>query len=76
MVQWPALFHILATRAEGPPHVRMTGLGSSMELLVETGNQLSNFARRLGMHFEFNPVDNKCGDIADISKLHMRRGEL
>ncbi|XP_073051062.1 scarecrow-like protein 23 [Primulina eburnea] len=74
-LQWPALFHILATRAEGPPHVRMTGLGSSMELLVETGNQLSNFARRLRMYFEFHPVDKKCGDIADISQLHMRRGE-
>ncbi|XP_073138334.1 scarecrow-like protein 23 [Henckelia pumila] len=74
-LQWPALFHILATRAEGPPQVRMTGLGSSMELLVETGTQLSNFARRLGMYFEFHPVDKKCGEITDISKLHMRRGE-
>ncbi|KAI3449793.1 hypothetical protein Pfo_006458 [Paulownia fortunei] len=74
-LQWPALFHILATRAEGPPHVRMTGLGSSMELLAETGKQLSNFARRLGMYFEFHPVDKKCGDIVDISVLQIRRDE-
>lgn len=39
-LQWPAFFHILATtRLEGPPEVRMTGLGTSMELLVETGNR-------------------------------------
>ncbi|KAL0459382.1 UNVERIFIED_CONTAM: protein SCARECROW [Sesamum latifolium] len=74
-LQWPALFHILATRAEGPPHVRMTGLGSSMELLAETGKQLSNFARRLGLCFEFHPVDKKCGDIVDISLLQVRTGE-
>ncbi|GMI78283.1 hypothetical protein HRI_001497600 [Hibiscus trionum] len=40
-LQWPALFHILAMRIEGPPHVTMTGFGSSMELLVETRKQLS-----------------------------------
>ncbi|KAL8530247.1 hypothetical protein ACS0TY_007336 [Phlomoides rotata] len=74
-LQWPALFHILATRAEGPPHLRMTGLGASMDLLVETGKQLSIFARRLGMHFEFYPLDTKCGDIVDFSVLQIRRGE-
>ncbi|XP_073152584.1 scarecrow-like protein 23 [Henckelia pumila] len=74
-LQWPALFHILATRAEGPPQVRMTGLGNSMEQLVETGKNLSNFARRLGMYFEFIPVDKKFGNIVDISWLKIRRGE-
>lgn len=74
-LQWPALFHILATRMEGPPHVRMTGMGSSSELLIETGKQLSNFAKRLGMSFEFHPVAKKFGDITDISTLQIRRGE-
>ncbi|KAL3828062.1 hypothetical protein ACJIZ3_016864 [Penstemon smallii] len=74
-LQWPALFHILATRAEGPPHLRMTGLGTSIELLTETGKQLSNFARRLGMYFEFHPIEKKCGEIVDISMLQSRRGE-
>ncbi|KAG7989642.1 hypothetical protein I3843_03G249400 [Carya illinoinensis] len=36
-LQWPALFHILATRMEGPPHIRMIGIGKSMEILLETG---------------------------------------
>ncbi|KAK1356673.1 putative DELLA protein GAIP [Heracleum sosnowskyi] len=74
-LQWPALFHILATRMEGPPHVRMTGMGSSMELLVDTGKQLSNFAKRLGMSFEFHPVAKKFGNLSDVSMLQIRRGE-
>ncbi|KAA8550738.1 hypothetical protein F0562_002422 [Nyssa sinensis] len=73
-LQWPALFHILATRIEGPPHVRMTGMGTSMELLMETGKQLSVFAKRLGMSFEFHPVAKKFGDT-DVSMLQIRRGE-
>ncbi|KAG5250450.1 protein SCARECROW [Salix suchowensis] len=63
-LQWPALFHILATRMEGPPTVRMTG----------TGKQLSNFARRLGLPFEFHPVAKKFGEI-DASMVPLRRGE-
>lgn len=74
-LQWPALFHILATRIEGPPHVRMTGMGTSMEVLVETGKQLSNFAKRLGMSFEFNPIAKKFGEIDDVSMIPVRRGE-
>ncbi|XP_022728309.1 protein SCARECROW 1-like [Durio zibethinus] len=73
-LQWPALFHILATRIEGPPHVRMTGMGSSMELVVETGKQLSNFAKRLGMSFEFHPIATKFGEI-DITMVQVQRGE-
>ncbi|XP_055814221.1 protein SCARECROW-like [Solanum dulcamara] len=73
-LQWPALFHILATRMEGPPHVTMTGMGTSMELLIETGKQLSNFAKRLGMSFEFHPIGGKTGEI-DISNFKISRGE-
>ena len=73
-LQWPALFHILATRIEGPPQVRMTGMGSSMEVLVKTGKQLTNFARRLGLPFEFHPIAKKFGEI-DMSMMPLRRGE-
>lgn len=73
-LQWPALFHILATRADGPPHVRMTGLGASMEALQDTGKQLSNFAKRLGMPFEFHPVARRFGDL-DPTAFQARRGE-
>uniref|UniRef100_A0A7N0UJU0 Uncharacterized protein n=1 Tax=Kalanchoe fedtschenkoi TaxID=63787 RepID=A0A7N0UJU0_KALFE len=75
-LQWPALFHILATRIEGPPHVRMTGMGpGSAELLAETGKQLSVFAKRLGMSFEFHPLARKIGELPDVSSFSLRRGE-
>jgi hypothetical protein len=73
-LQWPALFHILAIRMEGPPHVRMTGMGVSMEILVETGKQLANFAKRLGMSFEFHPIARKFAEI-DALTLQVRHGE-
>ncbi|KAL1367614.1 hypothetical protein HN51_021674 [Arachis hypogaea] len=73
-LQWPAFFHILATRFEGPPEVTMTGIGASMDLLVETGKQLSNFARRLGMPLKFHPVVAKFGEI-DASMVQIRSCE-
>ncbi|KAI3915662.1 hypothetical protein MKX01_015487 [Papaver californicum] len=76
-LQWPALFHIFATRNDShnrPPFIRLTGFGTSMEVLMETGMQLSNFATRLGLSFEFHPIAGKFGET-DISFMHMRRGE-
>lgn len=73
-LQWPALFHILATRLEGPPHLRMTGMGTSIDILLETGKQLSNFAKRLGLSFEFHPIAKKFGEV-NTSMLQLRRGE-
>ncbi|XP_028777114.1 protein SCARECROW-like [Neltuma alba] len=74
-LQWPAFFHILATRMEGRPRVRMTGMGASMDLLVETGKQLTNFAKRLGMSFHFQPIAKKFGEIEDVSMVQVRPGE-
>ncbi|KAL8055230.1 hypothetical protein ABFS82_04G042800 [Erythranthe guttata] len=65
-LQWPALFHILSTRPEGPPHVRMTAFGPDPDLLSETGRQLSVFAKRVGIRFDFRPINKKCGEIEDI----------
>ncbi|KAM1007471.1 hypothetical protein ACFX2I_004060 [Malus domestica] len=73
-LQWPALFHILATRMEGPPHLRMTGVGTSSEILLETGKQLSNFAKRLGLSFEFHPIVRTVGEV-DASMVQVQRGE-
>ncbi|KAH1106109.1 hypothetical protein J1N35_009877 [Gossypium stocksii] len=73
-LQWSALFHTLATRTEGPPFVTITGLGSSMKLLVETGNQLSNIARQFGIPFDFHPIAKKFGEI-DIETIQVQRGE-
>ncbi|KAG6535929.1 protein SCARECROW-like [Zingiber officinale] len=70
-LQWPALFHILATRPDGPPHVRMTAFGPSAEGI---GKRLASFARRLGVPFEFEPVAKRPGDVHP-SEIVARRGQ-
>ena len=67
-LQWPGLFHILASRPGGPPRVRLTGLGASMEALEATGKRLSDFADTLGLPFEFCAVAEKAGNV-DPDKL-------
>jgi len=73
-LQWPGLFHILASRPGGPPYVRLTGLGTSMETLEATGKRLSDFASKLGLPFEFFPVAEKVGNI-DVEKLNVSKSE-
>ncbi|KAL5206874.1 hypothetical protein ABZP36_035083 [Zizania latifolia] len=73
-LQWPGLFHILASRPGGPPSVKLTGLGASMEALEATGKRLSDFADTLGLPFEFCPVADKAGNL-DPEKLGVTRRE-
>ncbi|KAL9238489.1 hypothetical protein vseg_012904 [Gypsophila vaccaria] len=73
-LQWPGLFHILASRPGGPPYVRLTGLGSSQEALEATGKRLSDFADKLGLQFEFIGVADKIGKL-DLQKLHVSKRE-
>ncbi|GLJ37082.1 hypothetical protein SUGI_0751540 [Cryptomeria japonica] len=73
-LQWPGLFHILASRPGGPPHVKITGLGTSLESLEATGKRLSDFARTLNLPFEFHPVADKVGNV-DLERLKVRKGD-
>lgn len=73
-LQWPGLFHILASRPGGPPHVRITGLGTSLEALEATGKRLSDFAHTLNLPFEFHPVADKVGKL-DPERLKVNRGD-
>ncbi|XP_065853900.1 protein SCARECROW [Euphorbia lathyris] len=73
-LQWPGLFHILASRHGGPPYVRLTGLGTSIEALEATGKRLSDFAQKLGLPFEFFPVADKVGNL-DPEKLNISKRE-
>ncbi|GJN07128.1 hypothetical protein PR202_ga24929 [Eleusine coracana subsp. coracana] len=73
-LQWPGLFHILASRPGGPPRVRLTGLGASMDALEATGKRLSDFADTLGLPFEFCAVAEKAGNL-DPEKLGVTRRE-
>ncbi|KAK4395977.1 protein SCARECROW [Sesamum angolense] len=73
-LQWPGLFHILASRPGGPPFVRLTGLGNSKEALEATGKRLSDFAEKLGLPFEFSPVAEKVGNL-NPERLNVRKRE-
>ncbi|XP_008786112.3 scarecrow-like protein 23 [Phoenix dactylifera] len=64
-LQWPGLFHLLASRPAKMRSIRITGLGSSLELLEATGRRLSDFAAGLGLHFEFRPLEAKIGHVTD-----------
>ncbi|MFQ6632458.1 hypothetical protein Gotur_008671 [Gossypium turneri] len=73
-LQWPGLFHILASRSGGPPHVRLTGLGTSLEALEATGKRLSDFADKLGIPFEFCAVADKVGNL-EPERLNVSKTE-
>ncbi|KAK6943310.1 Transcription factor GRAS [Dillenia turbinata] len=73
-LQWPGLFHILASRPGGPPSVRLTGMGTSLESLEATGKRLSDFAEKLGLSFEFFPVADKVGNL-DPERLNVNKRE-
>ncbi|KAI4298112.1 hypothetical protein MLD38_040454 [Melastoma candidum] len=73
-LQWPGLFHILATRPGGPPHVRVTGLGTSKEALQATGKRLRDFADKLGLPFEYVGVAEKVGNL-DPDRLGVSKRE-
>lgn len=73
-LQWPGLFHILASRPGGPPYVRLTGLGTSIDALEATGKRLSDFANKLGIPFEFSPVADKVGNL-DPQRLNVSKTE-
>lgn len=68
-LQWPGLFHILASRPRKIVSLRITGIGSSLELLHATGQRLSDFAASLGLPFEFQPLEGKIGNVSDLGFL-------
>nr|AVY91769.1 scarecrow [Saccharum hybrid cultivar SP80-3280] len=68
-LQWPGLFHILASRPRKPRSLRITGLGASLDVLKATGRRLADFAASLGLPFEFHPIEGKIGHVADAAAL-------
>jgi len=68
-LQWPGLFHILASRPRKPRSLRVTGLGASLDVLEATGRRLADFAASLGLPFEFHPIEGKIGHVADAAAL-------
>ncbi|XP_060189418.1 scarecrow-like protein 23 [Lycium barbarum] len=74
-LQWPGLFQILTSRPKKLHSFKITGIGSSMELLESTGRRLTEFANSFGLPFEFKPVEGKIGNITDLSQLGVKVGE-
>ncbi|KAK3227316.1 hypothetical protein Dsin_007178 [Dipteronia sinensis] len=74
-LQWPGLFHILASRSKKIRSMRVTGFGSSSELLESTGRRLADFASSLGLPFEFQPLEGKIGNVSDLSQLGVKPSE-
>ncbi|XP_047948144.1 scarecrow-like protein 23 [Salvia hispanica] len=74
-LQWPGLFHILASKAKKIKSFRITGLGPSAELLSSTGRRLGEFAAALNIPFQFQPLEGKIGNIKDLSQLDIKLGE-
>ncbi|KAI5678286.1 hypothetical protein M9H77_09236 [Catharanthus roseus] len=74
-LQWPGLFHILASRPRKIRSLKVTGFGSSIELLEFTGRRLAEFASSLGLPFEYNPIEGKIGNFKDMGQLGVMAGE-
>ncbi|CAL0312680.1 unnamed protein product [Lupinus luteus] len=73
-LQWPSLFQSLASRANPPSHVRITGIGESKQELNETGDRLQGFAEALSLPFEFHPVVDRLEDVR-LWMLHVKDHE-
>ncbi|KAG8382291.1 hypothetical protein BUALT_Bualt05G0061500 [Buddleja alternifolia] len=73
-LQWPSLFQSLASRANPPSHVRITGIGESKQELIETGDRVAAFAHALNLPFEFHPVVDRLEDVR-LWMLHVKEGE-
>lgn len=73
-LQWPGLFHSLASRPNPPTHVRITGIGESKQELQDTGDRLAGFAAALNLPFEFHPVVDRLEDVR-LWMLHVKENE-
>ncbi|KAJ7533840.1 hypothetical protein O6H91_13G067100 [Diphasiastrum complanatum] len=75
-VQWPPLMQALAERTRGPPRLRISGIGASMDELEQTGMRLAEFARSLNLPFEFNAVARRIDDFPAAESLRLEMGEV
>lgn len=73
-LQWPSLFQSLASRANPPSHVRITGIGESKQELNETGDRLAGLAEALRIPFEFHAVVDRLEDVR-LWMLHVKEQE-
>jgi hypothetical protein len=63
--QWRELIHSLANRAGGQPpcHLRITGVGLSVDRFQIIGDELKSYAKSMGIKFEFSVVKSNLENL-------------
>ncbi|KAJ7191090.1 hypothetical protein O6H91_Y524900 [Diphasiastrum complanatum] len=74
VVQWLALLQAFSSRAEGPPHLRITVVSERKEMLHQMAQRLSEEAERLDIPFQFHPVLVKL-EALEVDMLGVKTGE-
>ncbi|CAK7355418.1 unnamed protein product [Dovyalis caffra] len=77
-LQWPSLMRTLASRPQGPPKVRITGLINDQNLseLEASMKALSQDASALGIRLEFNMISDPVTPLLlTTENLDLREGE-
>ncbi|KAJ1404689.1 hypothetical protein SESBI_26424 [Sesbania bispinosa] len=77
-LQWPSLIRALASRPEGPPKLRITGLNSNENnpKLQTTMDKLVEEASSLGIPLEFHIISEPATpSLLTMEKLNLREGE-
>lgn len=72
--QWPGLIQSLSERDEGPPKLKITGIGTNCTSLQDTGRRLAAFAETYGVPFEFHAVVGELEDLT-LGELGVVSGE-
>ena len=73
-VQWLALLQELSLRQGGPPHLRITGVSLTRDVLEQTGQRLSEEAEKLDIPFQFHPLVASLENV-DVDSLKVKSGE-
>ncbi|KAG0563239.1 hypothetical protein M758_8G014100 [Ceratodon purpureus] len=73
-LQWPSLLQTLSMRPGGPPHLKITAVGTNAAGLELTKRRLTEFAQSLEVPFEFAIVAE---DLTSLNKdtLHLASDE-
>lgn len=79
--QWPCFIQGLSKRENGPPKLRITGIGfpergfKPAATVEETGKRLEGYCKRFNVPFEYNFIAKKW-DAISLEDIKVERGEL
>lgn len=72
--QWISLIRAFSMRAEGPPHLRITGIHHQKEVLEQMSHRLNEEAEKLDIAFQFCPILSQLENL-DVECLRVKTGE-